>query len=162
MNSRIFRTAAFFAAVAVLGGLFARNRAVYNADTTLLLPVEVVSAVQKGANKTVRLRYRTLIPPSAVSESGGKILVGKDNIGAVSFLSVYDAEKPLRTREYVLKYAIVYDNGVPAVRFGRTSLAVSAVLKESAVAYAVVKADRHGHTALVGLADKNGRALKSF
>ena len=160
MNNRTFRRIAFFAAVVAIAGLFTRNRAVYNAETTLLLPVKVVSSVQKGAAKTVRLRYRTLIPPSAVSESGGKILVSKDNIGTVSFLSVYDAEKPLRTREYVLKYAIVYDNGVPAVRFGRTSIAVPAGLKENAVAYAVVKADKHGHTALVGLADKNGSPLK--
>ncbi|MBS6473713.1 MAG: hypothetical protein KH347_05610 [Acetobacter sp.] len=160
MNNRIFRQIAFFAAVGVLGGLFARNRAVYNAETTLLLPVEIASVVQKGAEKTVRLRYRTLIPPSAVSESGGKILVSKDGIGAVSFLSVYDPAKPLRTREYVLKYSIVYDKGVPAVRFGRTSLTVPAGTKENKAAYAVVKADKDGRTALIGLADKNGRAVK--
>ena len=148
MNNRIFRQIAFFAAVGVLGGLFARNRAVYNAETTLLLPVEIASVVQKGAEKTVRLRYRTLIPPSAVSESGGKILVSKDGIGAVSFLSVYDPAKPLRTREYVLKYSIVYDKGVPAGT------------KENKAAYAVVKADKDGRTALIGLADKNGRAVK--
>ncbi len=156
MTNRRYRQIVFCIVAAVLGGLFVRNRAVYNAETTLLLPVEAVRVSHKGNSQTLRLRYRTLIPPSAVSESGGKILVSKDGIGAASFIAVYAADKPLRPREYVLKYTISYADGKPAVRFGRDSLNIPAKSKTDKTAYAVLKADKNGNTALIGLADKNG------
>jgi len=142
----------------LLAARIAAERAVVTSGTPLLLPADVVKVDEKGPAKSVRLRYHTLLLPQDVSESGGKILVAKNKIGAVSFLSLYNPDIPLRPREYVLRYRVVFGEK-PAVRFGADEITVPAGVPAEKTAYAVLKVSKSGRSALVGLADASGTIL---
>lgn len=153
------RKAVAFALISIILAVrIAAERAVLTFGSTLLLPVDVAKIDLKGTAKLVRLRYRTLLSPQDVSESGGIILVAKNKIGAASFVSLYNPQIPLRPREYVLRYRVVFGEK-PAVRFGADKITVPAAVSAEKTAYAVVKVSKSGKSALIGLADANGTVL---
>lgn len=136
----------------------AAERTVVTSGSTLLLPVDIAKIDVRGTAKSVRLRYRTLLSPQDVSESGGTILVAKNKIGAASFVSLHNPQIPLRPREYALRYRVVFGEN-PAVRFGADIITVPAAVAAEKTAYAVVRVSKSGRTALIGLADANGTVL---
>ncbi len=133
-----------------------RNTAAYGVE--LLLPVEAETVKKIGTLRLLRLRYQPLIPPSAVSESGGRILVVKGIGSVASFAGIYDSKVPLRPQEYVLRYRVAF-GASPSVRFGAVWVNIPKGFKAEKAAFAVLKADKNGNTVLTGLADGNGAVL---